>query len=164
MNDNMEEDIMKMVNELEEFFNNDALDIIEVEGLNSIKETFENEGFTDTSLVKWKKRKTKDKKGRDKTKYRTNRVGKIGRLNKFGSNNEGRPVLTGHKTGADKLRNSYRAKKLKNGVEFHTDKEYAEIHNEGKDGMEKRQHVGESEILNKAIKKKMDQQLDKIFE
>lgn len=157
------EDLMQTVNELEEFFDNDALDIIEVEGLNAIEESFENEGWTDTTLVKWKKRKLLDKQGKSKTRYRTNRVGKQGTLNKYGRQTKGRAVLTGHKTGADKLRYSYKANKINNGVEFSTDKDYAQVHNEGKDGMPVRKHIGESEVLDKKIKKKLDKQLDKIF-
>ncbi len=161
--DAFEKDIMKMVNELEEFFEHDALDIIEVEGINQIEETFDNEGFTDTSLVKWEKRKTVDKNKKDITKYRTNRRGKKGRLNRYGSKIKGRPVLTGFKTGGDKLRYSFRASKIKGGIQFHTDKEYAQVHNEGLDGMPKRQFIGKSANLDKKIKKKFDQQLDKIF-
>lgn len=162
--DKLTEDIERQAKELEEFLAGDLIEIIAVEGINHIEEAFDNEGFTDSHLQKWEKRKTTDKKGRDITRYRTNRRGKKGRLNKYGRNNKGRAVLTGHNTGGDKLRNSYRATELEDGVEFHTDKEYAERHNEGDKDMPKRQHVGESEALNKKIEKKIDKHLDKIFQ
>lgn len=151
------------IEELEEFLENDLLEIIEVEGLNHFEESFENEGFTDNALVKWKKRTTTNKKGRDITKYRTNRVGKRGDLNSYGRKNEGRAILTGHATGGNKLRHSLKATKISEGVEFSTDKEYAERHNEGKDGMPKRQFMGASKTLNKNIKDKIDKELDNIF-
>lgn len=156
-------DMKKQAKELQEFLANDALEIIAVEGLNHIEEAFDNEGFTDSSLKKWKGRKTTDRRGKDITRYKTNRRGKQGDLNQYGRKNKGRAILTGHATGGDKLRHSYRAEKVNDGVTFHTDKEYAERHNEGKDGMPERKHIGESEILNKKVHKKIDKQLDKIF-
>ncbi len=161
--DNLAKDLKKQAQELEEFLANDALDIIEVEGLNHIEEAFDNEGFTDSSLEKWKPRKTTNKRGRDITRYKTNRRGKAGQLSQYGRQNKGRAILTGHDTGGNKLRHSYRADKVKDGIEFHTDKEYAERHNEGTDGMPKRQHIGESEALNQKIHKKVEQHLDKIL-
>jgi phage gpG-like protein len=161
--DQFDEDIKRQAQELQEFMSNDLLDIIEVEGLNHFEESFDNEGFTDSSLVKWEKRKTKDKKGRDITRYRTNKVGKKGDLNRYGRKNEGRAILTGHNTGGNKLRNSLRASKVSGGVEFKTDKEYAQAHNEGEGDMPKRQFIGESKQLDKKIIKKVDKTLDKIF-
>lgn len=161
--DQFERDIIRQAKELQEFMDNDLLDIIEVEGLNHFEESFDNEGFTDSSLVKWKPRKTKDKRGRDITKYRTNKVGKKGSLNSYGRKNEGRAILTGHSTGGNKLRNSLKAKQVNSGVEFSTDKEYAEVHNEGKGDMPKRQFIGKSKKLDKKIIKKANKRLDKIF-
>ena len=161
--DDLTNDIKRQAEELEEFLANDALDIVEVEGINHIEEAFDNEGFTDNSLEKWKARKTTDKYGRDLTRYRTNRRGKQGQLNQYGRRNAGRAILTGHNTGGNKLRQSYRGNKINEGVEFHTDKPYAERHNEGDQTMPKRQHIGESETLNKKIHDKIEQQLDKIF-
>jgi len=162
--DDFERDIIKQAEELEQFMQNDLLDIIEVEGLNHFEESFDNEGFTDTSLKKWKARKTVDKRGRDITKYRTNKVGKRGDLNSYGRKNEGRAILTGHNTGGNKLRNSLKANQVTEGVEFNTDKEYAQAHNEGEGDMPKRQFIGESKQLDKKIIKKVDKTLDKIFD
>ncbi|MDB0601087.1 phage morphogenesis protein [Tenacibaculum maritimum] len=161
--DDLAKHIKKQAEELETFFKNEALDIIEVEGINHIEEAFDNQGFTDGSLEKWKPRKTTNKRGKDITRYKSNRRGKRGKLNQYGRRNSGRAILTGHNTGGNKLRTSYRGQKVNGGVEFHTDKEYAERHNEGTDGMPKRQHIGESEALNQKIDKKIKKQVDKIF-
>lgn len=162
--DQFEKDIQRQTKELQEFMDKDLLEIIEVEGLNHFEESFDNEGFTDASLEKWKPRKTTDKRGRDITKYRTNKRGKKGTLNSYGRKNEGRAILTGHNTGGNKLRNSLKAKKVSEGVEFSTDKEYAQAHNEGEGNMPKRQFIGESKQLDKKIIKKVDKTLDKIFD
>lgn len=159
-----DKDIVRQTKELQEFMDNDLLDIIEVEGLNHFEESFDNEGFTDKALEKWKPRKTTDKKGRDITRYRTNRVGKAGKLNRFGQKNKGRAILTGHGTGGNKLRHSLKADKIKGGVAFSTDKPYAERHNEGKDDMPKRQFMGASEQLDKKVIDKIDKTLNKIFD
>lgn len=161
--DDLIRDMKKQAQELQEFLANDALDIIEVEGLNHIEEAFDNEGFTDKTLKKWQPRKTRDKRGNDITRYKTNRRGKKGDLNQYGRRNKGRAILTGHNTGGDKLRHSYRADKVKDGVTFHTDKDYAERHNEGKDGMPERKHIGESEALDNKVIQKIDKHIDKIF-
>ena len=159
-----EKDIVRQTKELQEFMDNDLLDIIEVEGLNHFEESFDNEGFTDNTLEKWKPRKTTDKKGRDITRYRTNKVGKKGQLNSYGRKNKGRAILTGHNSGGNKLRHSLKADKVSGGVQFSSDKAYAERHNEGKDDMPKRQFMGASEQLDKTIIKKIDKTLDKIFD
>lgn len=159
-----DDDIRRQAQELQEFMDNELLDVIEVEGLNHFEESFDNEGFTDSTLEKWKPRQTKDKRGRDITRYRTNKVGKAGELNSYGRKNAGRAILTGHNTGGNKLRNSLKGNKITGGVEFSTDKAYAEVHNEGSDIMPKRQFIGESETLNKKIIKKIDKTLNKIFD
>ncbi|WP_395075372.1 phage morphogenesis protein [Flavobacterium sp.] len=142
-----------------------ALRIIGVEGKNFISKNFRDEGFTDTSLVKWKKRKTTDRQGRDNTKYRTNKRGRQGSLNPYGQRNEGRAVLVGFDTGGNKLKNSfkYRISLGSKQVSFYTAKDYAQRHNEGLDGMPERQFIGKSNYLNEQIAKKISKELDKIF-
>lgn len=157
------EDIKRQSKELETFLKNDLLEVIEVEGLNHFEESFQNEGFTDGGLVKWDKRQTTDNRGRDITRYRSSRVGKAGELNSYGRKNEGRAILTGHNT-SNKLRDSLKATKITGGVEFSTDKDYAEVHNEGSDIMPKRQFMGESKELDDAVELKIDKQLDNIFD
>ncbi|WP_281683415.1 phage morphogenesis protein [Zunongwangia profunda] len=137
--------------------------IIEVEGLQFIEKNFRDEGFNDGSLKKWKKRKTRDSGGRDLTRYRTNRVGRKGNLNRYGSKVKDRALLVGHATGGDKLKNSFRARRNSRQVRFITYKGYARRHNEGLKGMPQRQFMGQSKTLTQQIEKKLTKELDKIF-
>lgn len=136
--------------------------IIEVEGLNFIKNNFQTQGFNDGSKNAWQKRQT-ERDGRDLTRYKTNRVGTAGSLNQFGKREQGRAILTGHNTGGDKLRNSFRARRNRQRVVFYTYKDYAQRHNEGLDGMPKRQFMGRSATLENNIKKKLTKELDKVL-
>ncbi|MDV6170221.1 phage morphogenesis protein [Flavobacterium sp. DG1-102-2] len=142
---------------------NTVTTIIEVEGLNFIQKNFEDQGYNDTGLEEWEERKTADDRGRDITRYRTNRVGRQGNLNRYGSRNKDRAILTGHETGGNKLRNSIRARKTKNAVRFFTSKEYAQRHNEGLDGMPQRQFMGKSKYFEDQIKAKLKRTLDRTF-
>lgn len=140
-----------------------GIKVIKVEGLKFIKHNFRNEGFdTGTGIKKWKKRKTLDKRGRNITRYRTNRRGKKGTPNKYGRSITGRGILIGHKTGGNKLSNSFRSvRRGKYAVGFRTYKNYAQRHNEGLDGMPKRQYMGPSKYLDRAILKKLKREHDK---
>lgn len=158
-------DLQKMLMNAAKQIPEKALTIIEVEGKNFIQKNFQDEGFTDTSVDKWEQRKTEDKQGRDITRYRTDRRGKRGALNKYGSDNEGRALLTGKGTGGNKLRNSIKSRVLKSTkeVKFYTSKGYAGRHNEGLDGMPQRQFMGKSKYLEGKITDKLKRELDKIF-
>ncbi|MEM8506224.1 MAG: phage morphogenesis protein [Bacteroidota bacterium] len=158
------QDIKRQAEQLADFMDHQLLDIIAVEGLNHFEESFEVEGWVDEALEPWQERKTTDTRGRDLTRYRTNRVGRSGELTRFGQKNKGRKILTGHDSGGDKLRHSLRADKINAGVEFATDKDYAEVHNEGSDTMPQRQFMGSSRTLDKKIIKKTEKELDKIFD
>lgn len=136
--------------------------IVEVEGLNFIKSNFRTQGFNDGTKKAWKKRQT-ERDGRDLTRYKTNRVGTAGSLNRFGQKNQGRAILVGHDTGGDKLSNSFRARRNRQRVVFYTYKSYAQRHNEGLDGMPQRQFMGKSATLENNIKKKLTKELDKVF-
>ena len=155
-------DMERRAKQMADFMAEDLPIIVEVEGLNHIKEAFENEGFTDTSLEKWEPRKTTDKRRRDITRYRTNRVGKVGGLNRMGQRNEGRPILTGFASGSNKLRNSFRARRSKEQVQFYTYKPYAKRHNEG-ENVPERQFIGPSTALDQRIEKKINRSLQTIF-
>lgn len=138
--------------------------IIEVEGLAFIKKNFKDEGFnTRSGVSKWKPRKTTDDKGRSITRYRTNRRGRQGSLNSYGSKIEGRALLIGHKTGGNKLSNSFRTRRTTNSVYFMTYKNYAQVHNEGSGRIPKRQFMGRSFYLNDKISNKLTRTLDKRF-
>lgn len=140
-----------------------AMRIIEVEGLNFIRKNFQDQGFNDNAIAKWQERKTTDSKGRDKTRYRTNRRGQQGELTKFGQREIGRAILTGHQTGGDKLRNSFRARREHLKVIFYTYKNYAVHHNEGTNKIPKRQFMGKSAYLDRKIEDKIKRTLDQIF-
>lgn len=155
-------DMQALAKKVARFIDDDVPKIIANEGLNHIEESFQNEGFTDTSLSKWKERKTTDKQGRDITRYRTNRRGRRGRLTAYGKKLKDRPILTGFNTGNNKLRNSFRAKTRRGRVVFFTYKKYAQKHNEG-EGITKRQFIGQSDKLDDRIEKKITKTLDRIF-
>lgn len=140
-----------------------VLQVMEVEGLRFIEKNFRDQGFTDSSLSKWKPRKTTDRKGRDITRYRTNRKGNAGDFTKFGRENLNRAILVGHNTGGDKLKLSIRARRGKLSVKFYTYKKYAQRHNEGLKGMPKRQFMGKSKYLNGKISDKITTILDQTF-
>lgn len=156
----MADDVFK---ELHNFMQRDLPSIVATEGLNFIKQNFKDEGFNDNGLKKWASRKTVDKRGRNNTRYRTNRVGRAGELNQHGRRNQGRAILTGHATGGNKLRNSHRATESPTVVKFITSKEYAEAHNEGNKFLPKRPFIGKSAYLERKIEAKIHKTLLKIF-
>lgn len=149
--------------ELNNFMQRDLPAIVATEGINFIKKNFRDEGFNDTSLKKWAPRKTTNKKGKNNTRYRTNRRGRAGELNQYGRRNQGRAILTGHATGGNKLRNSFRASTTPREVKFITDKVYAEPHNDGETPMPKRQFIGKSAYLERKIEAKIHKTLIRIF-
>lgn len=156
--------LQKLLKEAVKKIPQEALIVIEVEGTNFIKENFAKQGFQGSSTTKWKPRKTENKRGRDVTRYRTNRVGKRGDLTKFGRRNQtDRPILTGFASGGNKLRNSFESNTTHNAVKWTSYKPYAKRHNEGLKGMPKRQFIGKSPKLDKNIAKMLKKQLDKIF-
>ncbi len=99
-------ELQKLLDKAAEEIPEQTMKIVEVVGLNFIKKNFEDEGFNDNGLTKWAERKTTDREGRDLTRHkRTTKRGSAGSLTKFGRENIGRAILTGHNTGGDKLRN-----------------------------------------------------------
>ena len=113
-----------------------ALRVIGVEGKKFIEKNFRDQGFTDTSTTKWEERKHET--------------------------SESRAILVGFNTGGDKLKNSfkYSVSKGNNTVAFRTYKPYAARHNEGLNGMKKRQFMGKSAYLNRQIADKIKRELD----
>lgn len=160
---NLSTDMQKRADLTVQFIVKDFPRIVKVEALRHFKKSFINEGFTDGSLKKWKKRTTIDKSGRNITRYKTNRIGKAGALNDYGKKTKGRPVLTGFGSGGNKLRNSLKARIENGGVTIYTYKKYAEAHNEGDGNLPKREFMGPSRKLDEKIEKKIEKQLNKIF-
>lgn len=157
--------LQNLLNRAAQEIPNKALRIIGTEGKKFILKNFRDEGFTDTSTEKWQERKTEDRQGRDSTRYRTNRVGRAGNLNRYGSKIADRALLTGFDTGGNKLRNSfrYRVSLGSKTVSFYTYKEYAQRHNEGKSGMPQRKFMGKSAYLNNQISQKISRELNQIL-
>ena len=129
--------------------------IVSTEGLRHFEQSWDNQGFTNKSLSKWKSRK--------EPKY-----GKT----KWGAKNAGRAILVSHQsdTKGTHLKDSLRVSSTPTEVVFATDKPYAQVHNEGGRAgrgkgfrMVKRQFMGPSEELNKKIAKKLDTELTKYF-
>lgn len=145
------------------FMKTDYPVIVKVSSLNHFKQSFIDEGFTDSTLKKWQKRSTTDKAGNSNILYKTNRRGRAGTLNRKGRMNEGRPVLTGYRSAGNKLRNSLKAKIEAKRVIIYTYKKYAKRHNEGEAGMPERPFMDSSRKLDNLIGKKIEKELNKIF-
>lgn len=133
--------------------------IVGVEGRNHFERSWDNEGFTDTSLVKWPKRKEPVK------------LGKKGKK-RWQDKNAGRKLLVSHlaDTRGAHLKDSIQVEVKEDRVIFSTDKPYAEVHNEGGRAgrgkgfnMPKRQFIGPSKMLDGNIKKKIDREIEKLF-
>lgn len=140
-----------------------ALSIMRVEALNFVKSNFQNQGFDDNGITRWKPRKTTDRQSRDLTRYRTNRHGSKGSLTAFGRQNKGRAILVGHNTGGDKLKNSFTARIQNHAVVIASYKPYAKAHNEGEGRLPRRRMIGASQTLTNAIKRKLHAHTQKLF-
>ena len=126
------------------FVHNDAPKIMAVEAKKHAQESFENQGFTDRSLEKWKDLKPKTWKNKSNDKVLTE---------------------TAHLAGSIDFNIDYNQLQVQiaaKGVE------YAQVHNEGgKAGrgkgfqMPKRQFMGPSAQLNDRIRKALDEKLRK---
>lgn len=107
---------------------------IAVDGEQFVSQNFKKGGFQDGSLKRWPDRQDRSDPGRS----------------------------TLVKSGV--LRNNTRARTIgDNRVQLVNDAPYARRHNEGLDGMPKRQFMGKSKTLNKAIKKQIGKSLRKLF-
>lgn len=86
------------------YIKNDVPEIIGIEAVKHFKKSFENEGFTDKNLTKWAARKTK----------------------RFGSTNSQKTLVK-----SSELVDSIEYTVQGTNIIIHTDKPYAQIHNEG---------------------------------
>lgn len=130
--------------DIKNFFTNDLPDIVGIEATNHFKKSFNNQGFTDKALVKWKPRKTR---------YRN-------------STANNKPILT----QSGELGNSITYRKQPGIVIVSTDKVYAEPHNAGTRAgrgkgfiMIKRQFMGRSVVVLQKIQNKSSKQITKIL-
>jgi|BioPla2DNA2_1021312.scaffolds.fasta_scaffold10759_5 phage gpG-like protein len=136
--------------------------IVKTEGLNHFEESWDNQGFTDKSLDKWQKRKAPPaitKSGKPSAAY-----------DKWARKDAGRAILVGHQADSSggHLKDSLKASATTKAVIFSSDKEYAEVHNEGgRSGrgkgfqMPRRRFMGPSKVLNDKIFKKLEKEITK---
>jgi phage gpG-like protein len=117
----------------------DAVTIMGNDALNHFKKSFENQGFTDDDLVKWKPRKRTRVRGRDDTT---------------------RAILV--KTG--NLRRSLkRVAAGKLAIRISSNVPYAVFHNDGTTRLPKRQFVGHSKKLITHLRNKIDSKIKDAF-
>lgn len=143
-------DFNLIIAKIEEYLQDQLPTIIGNEAVNFFKECFQNEGFTDKSLVKWKDVKRR-LEARNKERASANR-----------------PILTGE-TG--ELADSLNFKIVGNSIIFYSDKDYAQAHNEGTTNagrnrnvtITKRQFVGPSQTFDDLILKIIEQDLKQIL-
>ena len=158
-------DLLKMGQKLREKIVEVLPDIIAVEGKKHFEESFDNQGFTDKSIRKWKGRRFGGQKNRK-------RGGQTKAYREFLRKDKGRAILVSHQsdTRGTHLKDSIRATKSKKQIVFSTDKPYAQVHNEGGHAgrgagfeMPQRQFMGPSEELNRKIEEKVTREMDQFF-
>ena len=138
--------------------------IIGVEGLRHFDKSWDNEGFTDKSLDKWKKRQW--------NRATHKKTGGLRKDYKRWKKKDNRRLLITHRTDTKggHLRHSLKYRISGHRVIFYTHKIYAQVHNEGGRAgrgsgfiMPKRQYMGHSAQLDRKIKSKIDRTFDNIF-
>jgi len=115
---------LKAIEIVKDVIRNDVPRIVKTEALNSIQDTFTNQGFTNKTLKKWPKRKVPKRKGKPIK-------GKA--LEKWEAKNKGRAILVGHAsdTKGGHLKDGFTGEATPERVTIHSDKIYGEVHNEG---------------------------------
>jgi Mu-like prophage protein gpG len=111
--------------EIDAFLADKGLRIIRVEGLNHFQDSFQNEGFTNRALVKWKQRKIPKGKNGKPIKGKA--------LESWQHKNQDRAILVGHNTDTKggHLKDSLSAEIAGDSVIFSSDKPYSGAHNDG---------------------------------
>lgn len=139
--------------------------IISVEGQKHFEESFDQQGFADKGVRKWRRRQFNGNKTLKKG-------GQSGAYKEFLRKDQGRAILVSHQgdTKGTHLKDSIRSTSTPKNVTFSTDKAYAEVHNEGGTAgrgggfeMPQRQFMGPSEDLNMKIDKKIEHEMDKFL-
>lgn len=130
-------------------------EVVAIEGLRFFEKSWDDQGFTDKSLKKWKSRK-EPKHGKKR----------------WGEKNAGRAILVSHQTDTKgtHLKDSLREEHNEKEVIFSTDKVYAQVHNEGGHSgrgkgftMVKREYMGPSQALDKKIQDKLTKEINKLL-
>lgn len=133
---------------IQNFLKDGVFDVVGVEAENFYKESFRNQGFTDNNLEKWEDVKRRTNPGRSTRAQTAAR----------------RPILTGQ-TG--ELGESVYYEKKPPHVAIKSDKDYAQVHNEGGTAgrtgrqfdMKQRKFIGKSAKLNERITAKIKAKL-----
>ena len=133
------------------------------ETLRFIAENFVRQGYQGKTFQRWRPRKTTNAKGRDLLRYRTDRVGRRGRLTQLGRRDKGRGLLVGHNSGSNALKASFLYKIAGGHVHILNHKRYAAYHNEGSNPLPRRRFVGESPILLARVQKKIESTLQRLL-
>jgi phage gpG-like protein len=146
------------------FMRDDFPRIVGVEAVRHFKQSFQDEGFTDETLVKWQDVQ------RRQPEYQklTLKKGKKKRSPKFTKADRTRKILTGP-TGD--LGDSLDWNADFNAVKITSDSPYAQAHNEGTNNagrgrstrLPKRQFMGDSRTLIKELNERLDAQFNQIF-
>lgn len=164
------------IKKIERYLEHSVPTIIGVEAVNHFKESFTNEGFTDTSIVKWDNVKRKDANSSwHGFEYgsNANRPGvkrrKETSISNYSHAATKRPILSGQ---SQNLFNSIRWEKRGRGALITAGTPYAQIHNEGGEmkvfgkhraTMPKRQFMGKSQVLFKRLQKRINKDIIKII-
>jgi phage gpG-like protein len=156
------QNFIKTIKKIEKFLNRQVFEIVGNEAVSHYKQSFTDEGFTDTGKQKWQevKRRTNPRNFRTITRGKRKGVS----VAKKKSFTKGILVQTGE------LKDSIVYKRGDGrSVIISSDKVYAEVHNKGLRAgrgkgfrMPKRQFIGKSAELNKKISNKIKLYLDKI--
>jgi len=152
----------RKMEELRDFANGDEIkDIMGVEAVNHFTESFQNEGFTDTKLVKWAE---VERRKKDSPWY-----GHSGQTGKKSNARTMAKILTGE---TQELKNATDYIAIKDGVRVFNNKPYAGVHNYGKQAkiygkksfkMIARPFIGKSAVLMDAIGDKIKRQMMEIL-
>lgn len=170
------QNVIKKTEQAIRYLQNDAKTIIGVEAVNFYKESFENQGFTDTSLKKWEDVKRRDLEspwrgfqyGATVPRPKQKRHKKNAMTN-YSPAAEQRPILSGQ---TQELMNGIRWERTAQGVRVYAEAVYAKIHNEGgemsifgkkRTTMPQRQFMGKSQKLTEKITEIIKKDLQKIF-
>jgi phage gpG-like protein len=152
---NMSKDFKRMTNEIKDFIVDDFPYIVATESEKHFKASFDNQGFTDKFLTKWKIRDVDSNPSKYSAKER--------------QKSKGRAILIGHHSG-DRLRDSIYTRTSATQVDIIAPKPYAEVHNKGGRAgrnlaalIPKRQYIGKSQELDSAIEIKTDKEISKII-
>lgn len=172
---NFDKSIAK-INRAISYLENDAKTIMGVEAVNHFKKSFQDQGFTDTTLVKWQEVKRRTPGSTWQGFQYGSSISKAGSKKRkpnsqtnFSPAAESRPILSGS-TG--QLKDGINYQKTATGVRVYASTVYSQLQNEGgpmkvfgRGGktMPKRQFMGPSKVLRDRIKSIITKDLHNIL-